>query len=142
MKHLITWIVLIVFVAVVSGCATGGSPQPTVYAYPQNGQTAEQQSRDKAECQQWAQHQTGFNPKAEVAKGAGVGALLGALGGAAAGAAIGAATGSPGTGAAIGTAAGGIGGGVTGGAVKYGKSRAGYNRAFGACMKARNYTLG
>jgi hypothetical protein len=142
MRRIIPWMVLVGFGTVVSGCATMGASQPAVYAYPQKGQSVEQQSRDTTECQQWAQHQTGFNPNARVATGAGVGALLGALGGAAAGAAIGAVTGHPATGAAIGAAAGGIGGGITGGVANYGKGREGYTRAFTACMKARGYTVG
>ena len=38
--------------------STGGD----VYAYPQNGQTQEQQSNDKYECHTWARSQTGFDP--------------------------------------------------------------------------------
>lgn len=142
MRGLVTWIVFLGVSAALAGCAPVGAPQPTVYAYPYRGQTAEQQARDRGECQQWAQQQTDFNPAADTAQGAGVGALLGALGGTAVGAAIGAATGSPGTGAAVGAVAGGIGGGVTGGAVTYSKNRQGYNRAFAACMQARGYTVG
>ncbi len=33
-----------------------------VYAYPQNGQTQEQESNDKYECHTWARSQTGFDP--------------------------------------------------------------------------------
>jgi hypothetical protein len=39
-------------------------PNVTVYAYPQQGQTAEQQDRDRYECSTWATQQTGFNPSA------------------------------------------------------------------------------
>jgi hypothetical protein len=35
-----------------------GAP-PQIYMYPKNGQTAEQQATDKAECQQWATQQAG-----------------------------------------------------------------------------------
>ncbi|HET7875355.1 MAG TPA: hypothetical protein VFN71_07495 [Methylomirabilota bacterium] len=135
------WVVLVGFAGVVSGCASG-NPQPNVYAYPAKGQTAEQQSRDTAECQNWAKQQSGFDPLTDSAKGAGVGAVIGALGGAAAGAAIGAATGSAGTGAAIGAAAGGIGGAATGGVYNYSKSKDGYDAAFAACMQGRGYTVG
>ncbi len=39
-------------------------PNVTVYAYPQQGQTPEQQDRDRYECSNWATQQTGFNPSA------------------------------------------------------------------------------
>jgi hypothetical protein len=31
-------------------------------AYPKNGQTADQQGKDKFECHQWAAGQTGYDP--------------------------------------------------------------------------------
>ena len=40
------------------------APNITVYAYPQNGQTAQQEDRDRYECSTWATQQTGFNPSA------------------------------------------------------------------------------
>jgi hypothetical protein len=135
------WIVIVAFGAAVSGCASGGNPQPNVYAYPAKGQTAEQQSRDSGECQTWAKQQTGFDPGTDIAKGAGVGLVIGALAGAAGGAAIGAATGRAGTGAAIGAAAGGIGGAAIGGTHNYSKSKEGYDQAYGACMSGRGYTM-
>ena len=142
---MITWMVMIGFGAAISGC-TGGTPQPTVYAYPERSQTqtTEQQSRDTIECQNWAQQQTGYNPASTTAKGAGLGAVVGAVGGAAAGAAIGAVAGG-GSGAAkgavIGAAAGGIGGAATGGVVNHTKDKEAYNRAYASCMKARGYAV-
>jgi len=131
---------LIAFGMVMSGCATAA--QPSVYAYPKKGQTTEQQTRDRAECEAWAKQETGFDPAAETAKGAGLGALIGAAAGAATGAAVGAATGgSPGKGAAVGAAAGGIGGAVAGGAYKYAKSKEGFNQAYAACMSSRGYEV-
>jgi hypothetical protein len=60
--------------ALLSACVVGpprGSPPPpppppnvTVYAYPQQGQTPQQQDRDRYECSTWATQQTGFNPSA------------------------------------------------------------------------------
>ncbi len=132
-------VTIVGFLAALSGCATAPA-QPAMSAYPQKGQTAEQQSRDIAECQNWAKQQTGYDPAMDTAKGAGVGAIIGALGGAAAGAAIGAATGSAGKGAAIGAAAGGIGGAGVGGAYNYSKSREGYDQAYGSCMTTRGYS--
>jgi|HubBroStandDraft_1064217.scaffolds.fasta_scaffold109443_2 hypothetical protein len=58
------------------GCVVGPPPRPrpppppppapdtTVYAYPQQGQTPEQQDRDRYECYLWASQQTGFDPSA------------------------------------------------------------------------------
>src|SRR3972149_3520266 len=125
MKRVMAGLIVIAFGIAVAGCA---GTQPSVYAYPAKGQTAEQQSRDTNECQAWAKQQTGFDPTTDTAKGAGMGALIGALGGAAAGAAIGAATGSPGTGAAIGAAAGGIGGAGIRGPLRETKKKDGYAR--------------
>ena len=94
-----------------AGCATtptsppppppryaGPPPNTTVYAYPQNGQSADQQNRDRYECSLWAVHQTGFDPSAPnvppqyrvVASGPppGTGTAIGAIAGAVLGAAI------------------------------------------------------
>lgn len=138
MKRLGIWMLVIVFGVAASGCAT---TQPSAYAYPKPGTTAEQFSRDQLECQQWAQQQSGYDPTAQTARGAGLGAVVGALGGAAAGAAIGAATGSAGTGAAIGAATGGIGGAAVGGGLAYTKNQEGYDRAYAACMTGRGHTV-
>ncbi|MFZ1058125.1 MAG: hypothetical protein WAP47_02920, partial [Candidatus Rokuibacteriota bacterium] len=70
MKKLVALIVVIGFALVVTGCAT---PQPSTYAYPAQGQSAERVSRDQNECQAWAKQQTGFDPGTDTAKGAGVG---------------------------------------------------------------------
>jgi hypothetical protein len=52
-------------------CATTPMPQPMasapppsirVYFYANNGQSAEQQDRDRYECHRWAVGQTGFDP--------------------------------------------------------------------------------
>src|SRR6266404_7982867 len=37
----------------------GGAAGGQIFMYPKNGQSAEQQATDKAECQQWAQQQAG-----------------------------------------------------------------------------------
>ena len=90
---------------------------PDIYAYPQQGQTVEQLTRDQNECQVWAKQQSGFDPGTETAKGVGVGAVIGALGG-----------------AAIGAAAGG-------GGLAYTNNKDGYDRAYAACMTARGYVV-
>jgi outer membrane lipoprotein SlyB len=139
MKQIGLWALLVAFGVSTAGCAT--TQQPQVYAYPKQGQTVEEFTRDQNECRVWAQQQTGFDPGTETARGVGIGAVVGGLGGAAAGAAIGAATGSPGTGAAIGAATGGIGGAAVGGGTSYARSRDGYDRAYSACMTARGYVV-
>jgi hypothetical protein len=40
---------------------------PELFAYPKNGQTAQQQAADKRECSTWASSQTGFYPAAGAA---------------------------------------------------------------------------
>jgi hypothetical protein len=127
--------------------------------YPSKGQGAEKMEQDKYSCYQWAKGQTGFDPmQAPTAtapppqqKG---GAARGAAGGAAAGAAAGAIAGNAGKGAAIGAASGGILGGLRRHrsqkaqdeytqqqAAGYEKRRNDYNRAWGACMEGRGYTV-
>ena len=39
-------------------------PSPDVFFYPKQGQSAEQQARDRYECYLWAHQQTGFDPSA------------------------------------------------------------------------------
>lgn len=64
----------------VEGTAEGGSAenqsadaQPAsdgdIYAYPENGQTEEQQSNDRYECHTWAKSQTGFDPTVSDSSG-------------------------------------------------------------------------
>ncbi len=97
-----------------------------VYAFPQKGQEAAQQSQDEAACYEWAVQNTGSDPFAlqkqaqhqaqqtaeakKKAEGASAGAgAKGAVGGAAAGAVIGEiASDDAGKGAAVGAAAGAI----------------------------------
>ncbi len=76
----------------------GPPPNTTVYAYPQNGQSPDQQSRDRYDCSLWAVQQTGFDPSAPnvppqyrvVASGPppGTGTAIGAIAGAVLGAAL------------------------------------------------------
>jgi hypothetical protein len=136
---------------------TASAQDPIVY--PAQGQSAKQTEQDKYSCYQWAKGQTGFDPmQAPTAtappppkKG---GALRGAAGGAAVGAAVGAVAGDAGKGAAIGAASGGIIGGARRArsnqeqqqyaqqqAAGYEQRRGEYNRAWGACMQGRGYTV-
>ena len=139
MHRLISLIVVVSFGAFVSGCAS--MSQPSVYAYPKKGQSEAQQTKDRSECQSWAKQQTGFDPTTDTAKGVGLGALIGAAAGAATGAAVGAVVGSPGKGAAIGAATGGLGGAAVGGGLGYTKNKEGFEKAYGACMSARDYEV-
>jgi hypothetical protein len=130
-----------------------------MFFYPSQGQTPEQQSKDQAECQAWAQQQTGIDPtrpapqvaaapaqQGQVVRGAARGGLLGVVGGA-----IG---GDVGKGAAI-----GAGVGATKGLLDRRRDRidteqaqqqalsaqqaglAEFNRALGTCMQGRGYSV-
>jgi hypothetical protein len=133
--------------------------QPIIY--PANGQSPQRQNTDTAECQLWAKQTTGVDPVA-IAQQAGQpgapqqqgGAIKGAAGGAALGAAVGAIAGNAGKGAAIGavtgTAAGGLrqhrmnqaaAGQQQGGQQQVAQQMSTFNRAVGACMTGRGYTV-
>ncbi|MGH8201022.1 MAG: glycine zipper 2TM domain-containing protein [Steroidobacteraceae bacterium] len=163
------------------GCATAPPPQPgpppaayagpppntTVYAYPQNGQSADQQSRDRYECSLWAVHQTGFDPSAPsvppqyrvVASGPppGTGTAIGAIAGAVIGAAI-----SPRWDRGAGAVFGGLTGAMIGSAsdanraeqnqaqmseaeqeqaAAMGQKAMDYRRALSACLEGRGYSV-
>ncbi len=129
--------------------------------YPAQKQSQEQQDKDRSECRQWATQQTGVDPQKMVAappvvqtdqnqrqvlrttvRGAAVGALGGAMGGEA------------GKGAAAGAAAGAVVGGVRKRQEKEAQNQAAaavqqernaqllkFDKAFGACMEGRGYTV-
>ena len=134
--------------------------------YPAKGQSQEQLDKDKYECYSWAKQQTGFDPMQQpqatqpppqqqapqggVVRGGARGAAVGAVGGAIAG--------DTGKGAAIGAATGAMVGGMRRRdqrrqqqqaeqqwaqqqAATYQKNRDGYNRAYGACLEGRGYTV-
>ena len=42
--------------------AAAPTPTPDVYFYPQQGQSAQQQARDRYECYLWARQKTGYDP--------------------------------------------------------------------------------
>jgi uncharacterized protein YcfJ len=151
----------LVVTALVFGCIAVTTvcfaQEPIVY--PGKGQSADQMEKDKYECYQWSRQQTGFDPMqpataqtpAPQQKG---GALKGAAGGALMGAAVGAIAGDAGTGAAIGAASGGLIGGARRHQgtkeqeqlaqqqqASYEQQRSQYNRAWGACMEGRGFTV-
>ena len=134
--------------------------------YPAKGQSQDQLERDKFECYTWAKQQSGFDPMAmpqatapppqqEAQKG---GLGRGALRGGAVGLAAGAIGGDAKKGAAIGAVSGGLIGGMRRRDQKrsqqtaqkqweqeqanaYMQGRNSYNRAFGACLEGRGYTV-
>jgi hypothetical protein len=121
-----------------------------MYAYPDKGQSTKQQQRDKRECQEWATQQTGVDPSKTPAAHPKLG---GAAGGAAVGAARGAAEGEAGAGAARGAVRSRLLGairqrreerqqnsGAEGSESQQGK-REDYDRAYGACLTGRGYTV-
>jgi hypothetical protein len=125
--------------------------QPIIY--PAKGQSQQQMEQDKYGCYTWAKGQTGFDPmQAGLASQpppqsqGSASALKGAAGGAAVGAVGGAIGGDAGKGAAIGAATGAMIGGMR--KRQQGQQQAAvasnqaqYNRAFGACMEGRGYTV-
>ncbi len=137
--------------------AAHGAGNPIVY--PAQGQTTAQMEQDKYACYQWAKAQTGFDPMAAPVATAPPpqqqgGMLKGAAGGAALGAIVGAIAGNAGEGAAIGAASGGIFGGMLRRksmmeqeqyaqqqAANYEQQRGYYNRAWGACMTGKGYSV-
>ena len=139
-------------VLVLSGTLTltlSGGVCAEMYAYPDKGQSATQQQRDKRECQEWATEQTGVDPSKSPAAPRKLG---GAAGGAAVGAGRGAMEGEPGEGAARGAARGRLlsairrrreerqqASGAEGGEQQ--GRREDYDRAYGACLTGRGYTV-
>ena len=136
------------------------------FIYPDKGQSNEQMEKDKFECYSWAKGQTGFDPmqvptatapppgqeaqQGGLVRGAGRGALTGL--------AVGAIAGDAGKGAAIGAASGALIGGMRRNdqqrrqeqeqqqwaeqeAANYANQRNNYNRAYGACLGGRGYTV-
>ena len=150
MKPKIVWVSLIALIIMIAGPVSAQDP----IVYPAKGQSQDQMERDKFECMRWAREQTGFDPmktptatsapppkeeevwgagKTGVGRGAGAGALIGGAGGAL------------------------LGGMRRSGqrdreeqrrqqwereqANNYARARSEYNRAFGACMSGRGYTV-
>ena len=126
---------------------------------PTKGQSAEQQSRDAADCQAMAVQQSGYNPASPPATAApsstaGRGERVrGAARGAAVGATAGAIGGDAGKGAAAGAAAGTVVGGSRKRQARRqertqdqqqqaaaAQGQAGYSQALAGCMQAKGYT--
>ncbi len=131
------------------------------FVYPKNDQTTEQQQKDKSECYNWAKGETGFDPQAEyrtetpaphqsssgpdgsIARGAARGALLGEI-----------VDNDAGKGAAAGAAVGAMRRRdrqrqeqndyerwQQQETAKYNEKRSRYDRAYKACLEARDYSV-
>lgn len=154
--------ICILFLLCFAGSALAGDP----IIYPKKGQSPQRMEKDKFECYNWAKNETGFDPMkppppttpppVQVKSKAGV--FRGAAGGAVVGLATGSLMSEAAKGAAIGAASGALIGGVRKNkhqtkeeqkqqqweqeqAAILQEKRNGYNRAFGACLEARDYTV-
>lgn len=158
--------------AALAGCvservseAPVGPPNTTVYFYPAQGQSSEQQDRDKFECYHWSVQQSGFDPSSPntpphlrtvvaMAPPPGAGVAVGAM----TGAVVGASVSRPweaGPGALIGAIAGAaIGGAAETSAREQAAANANnaraavieqqasnYRRAMSACLEGRGYKV-
>jgi hypothetical protein len=158
-------VVLAVFMAALVGAADGlqstASAQGNPIIYPAKGQSQQQLEKDKYECYTWSKGQTGFDPmqagstpQAAPPPEPGGQRVRGAARGAAVGTVAGAIGGNAGKGAAAGAAGGAMIGGMKkrdqqkataqaqqqqGAAVASKQTE--YNRAFGACLEGRGYTV-
>lgn len=148
-------------------CLTGTLFAQELVVYPAKGQDQEQMEKDKFECYQWAKQQTGFDPMArpttetappekQAQQG---GAVQGAARGALVGVTVGAITNnSKSRSAAAGAAAGGLVGGMRKQdqtrqqkqaeqewaqkeTANYNQKRAGYNKAYSACLEGKGYSV-
>lgn len=139
-----------------------------VYFYPSQGQSAEQQDRDRYDCHLWAVNQTGFDPSRQAAPGGSRATVVPAkpagetiATGAAVGAVIGAIAADPGD-AGKGALVGALAGTVVGSAAataqadearaiqarhdrrgygRYERNAAEYRRAMSACLEGRGYSV-
>src|SRR5262249_10992763 len=154
MKRILAAVMLFTFTAV----STGLPAAADVFVFPKSGQTKEQQEQDEFTCYKWAKEKTGFDPNKPVEQAAAAAPQGGAVSGAAKGAAVGAIGGGIGGGARKGGGGGGGGGAAGGGlqrrqgekqqqatqqqAAKQQEANVdGYQRAFGACMEGKGYTV-
>jgi len=137
---------------------------PRVYFYPTQGQSPEQQDRDRYECYNWAVKQTGFDPSRSLPQRERVAVVPSrapgetTVGAAITGAIIGAMVSNPrnaGGGAIVGAAAGGLLGAAAEnsqqqrveqiqtrrGDARQRRDAAEYRRAMSACLEGRGYSV-
>ena len=131
-----------------------------VFVYPKGEQDSATQAKDTVECYESAKERSGIDPaaqppEAEPAEQQGGGAVKGAARGAARGAAIGGVAGDAGKGASVGATGGAMRGrqqqkkananaqqqAEQQAAAAAAEQKATFNKAFGACMDARNYSV-
>jgi hypothetical protein len=142
-----------------AGLAMGTASASDLFIYPTQGQSQDQQDRDRYECHQWASQQTGFDPMTASAPTASTGAqeggvLRGGARGAATGAVVGAIAGDAGKGAAAGAAGGAMIGGMRrrdatrrqqsaeqSQQAAYDAKRAEHRRAMSVCLEGRGYSV-
>lgn len=147
-------------------CAALAAPlSAQQYVYPSKGQSAQQQQKDENECSVWAKQQSGFDPanpptpsSAPPSGAKGGSAVKGAVGGGAVGGLVGSMSANAGKGVLIGAAAGGLLGAMKDSsdrksaeadrreweqqqARQIDQQRQEYNRAYGACLEGRGYTV-
>lgn len=138
-------------------CSMALAQKPIVY--PAKGQSSAQMQKDQGQCQGWAKQNTGVDPAKVAAappppSGPAVGggerakgAARGAVGGAAIGAIAGDTSKGAGAGAVVGTMAGGRQARQNRAAQQQQAANQNaqqmntFNRAFGACMEGRGYTI-
>ena len=156
--------ITILLTGVLMGINMAFAQEPIIY--PAKGQDQQQMEKDKFECYNWGKQQTGFDPM-QIPKASAPppakqppkgGVVKGAVGGAAVGAAVGSFSGEAGKGPAAGAAAGGLVGGMKRAgqskqqeaaeqqwaqqqSAEYDQKRNTYNRAYGACLEGRGYTV-
>jgi Glycine-zipper domain len=154
------WIALALSTGLTAALTITAAHGQGMVIYPGKGQSPDQQNKDKGECHVWAVQQSGFDPAQAQAPTStpppsqGGERARGAARGAAAGAAVGAIAGDAGKGAAAGAAAGTVAGGSRKRQAAreqeaqnqqqqaaYAQSQAGYQRALGACLEGRGYTV-
>ena len=137
---------LVVVLAAASLVASSAAAQP-VY-YPAKGQSHKRQNSDLRACHQWAVQQTGFDPALAQAPPQSTGGVAkGALAGGAVGGVAGSFNANAGRGALAGAAVGGLIGGVrqnnqnARANEREAQNMDAFNRALGACMSGRGYTV-
>lgn len=149
----------LVALAVFAMTANAGIVNGELIIYPAKGQSQSKMEKDKASCYGWAKNQTGFDPmqpppKTQAPPPPQGERVRGAARGAAAGAVVGAVAGDAGKGAAVGATAGTVAGGMRKRekarqsaqaqqqqTADYEAKRNTYEKAFGACMEGRGYTV-
>jgi hypothetical protein len=162
-KGVFIWIVMLILAFWV-----GLALAQELIVFPAKGQSQEQMEKDKYDCYTWAKQQTGFDPMqsqppTQAAPAQSQGPQGERIKGAARGAAVGAVVGEIANDDAGKGAAAGAAGGVMVGGMKsrqsrrqqaqaqqqqtqqqdaaYDQKRSTYNRAFGACLEGKGYTV-